>query len=130
MNEPSELQRPLRRRSILVVDDNAQVRRVLFSWLRREGARVVTAASAEAAMRWLERERYDLVITDLDMPGRSGLAWLRTVRESWPRLPLIVVTGTTNRRVVADSAALADAVLAKPVDLPVISRQALELVPD
>ena len=67
--------------TILVVDDEQIVREVVVSYLRREGYRTLEAGDGEAAKTLVERERPDLVVLDLMLPGTDGLSicrWIRT----------------------------------------------------
>jgi len=61
--------------SVLMVDDNAAIREALARSLTRRGCRVTTAASAVEGLQALKERSFDIVITDLNMPERSGL-WL------------------------------------------------------
>jgi DNA-binding NtrC family response regulator len=65
------------RKSILVVDDEKNQREILETILSSEGYDVTTASSGEAAMKFVEARRFDLVLTDLKMTGMSGLDLLR-----------------------------------------------------
>src|SRR5437867_1478051 len=77
---------------ILIVDDEKSMRDLLTLMLRREGYRVVSAESAEKAGELVEREAYDLVISDISMPGVSGIDLLRRARESGLDTPVILIT--------------------------------------
>src|SRR5882672_1761784 len=65
------------RKSILVVDDEKNQREILETILSGEGYDVTTASSGEAAMKFVEARRFDLVLTDLKMTGMSGLDLLK-----------------------------------------------------
>ena len=77
---------------ILVVDDERSMREVLTLMLKREGYKVVSAESAERAGELIEREAYDLLISDISMPGASGIDLLRRVRENGLDMPVILIT--------------------------------------
>ena len=77
---------------ILVVDDDASLRRVLEYNLAKEGYAVLTADSGERALALLEAERVDLLITDIKMPGMDGMDLLRRVRQASPETQVIVIT--------------------------------------
>lgn len=79
--------------SILAVDDDPAMLRLLASALSRAGYRTVDAQSGEQALALLETEKVDAIITDLAMPGMPGLEFMRRVRERDPDLPILVVTG-------------------------------------
>jgi hypothetical protein len=72
-------------KKILVVDDDAEILRALAKVLIKENYEVKTAASPQEALAHLERsERFDLVITDLSMPGQNGIALLRKLKACAP----------------------------------------------
>jgi two-component system response regulator PilR (NtrC family) len=77
---------------ILVVEDEPDLRKVLASILEREGHRVDLADSGTVAKEMLGREIYDLIITDVRLPGASGIEVMRTAREVSPDSPVIVIT--------------------------------------
>jgi two-component system, OmpR family, KDP operon response regulator KdpE len=76
---------------ILVVDDEAQMRRVLRATLSAHGFDVVEAASGEEALRKLDTESYDVVLLDLSLPGLDGIVICRKIREV-SQAPIIVVS--------------------------------------
>jgi len=103
---------------ILVVEDRDSLRRMLERALSGEGYRVMTAESAEVALELLGQEGIDLVLTDLKLPGQSGIELLRACRESRPDLPVVVLTayGTVHTAVEAMKEGAAD-FLEKPVEI-------------
>lgn len=103
---------------ILIVDDDPDQRDLLETLLRRQGFRTRGAESGAAALDLLGREPYALMITDVRMPGMSGLEALRRVREQHPRLPVLLVTAFADVRSAV--VAMRDGALnylAKPIDL-------------
>jgi signal transduction histidine kinase len=66
--------------TVLVVDDDAASREVIAAYLETREARVLTADSAEVALDWLARERVDVLIADIAMPGEDGYSLIRKVR--------------------------------------------------
>ena len=81
---------------VLVVDDEAVVLTVLREALRRGGYRVTTAASAEEAIDLMHKRRFDLVLTDKNLPGASGLDVLRAARKLTPAPAIVLITGHTS----------------------------------
>ena len=73
---------------LLVVEDRDSLRRLLQRALSDEGYEVSAAADAETAIGWLAERRFDLVITDLKLPGASGLEVLRAARAGRPAPPV------------------------------------------
>jgi len=102
---------------ILVVDDEPNMLGLFKKILEKEGYEVVTALSGEEAFEQLNRESFDLLISDLKMPGLSGLDLIRKVKELNPTLPCIVLTafGTIESAVTAMKEGAYD-YLTKPVN--------------
>ena len=90
-------------RKVLVVDDEAGMRLMLTTYLEREGYQVMTAAEVKGAEAMLDKENFSAVITDLSMPGGSGLDLLNRIREIDADLPVIVMSayGTTDSALTA-----------------------------
>lgn len=81
-------------KTILIVDDELFMRRLLEQTLRRGGARLVSVDGGDAALAWLARERADLLLIDVNMPGRDGFETVRELRagEAHAALPVIMLT--------------------------------------
>ncbi|HEU4436314.1 MAG TPA: response regulator, partial [candidate division Zixibacteria bacterium] len=79
--------------SILVVDDDENIRNVLSEMLDFMGHKVASARDGSEAFGFLDRATYDLVITDLGMPGISGWEVARRVKEKNPKTPVMLVSG-------------------------------------
>jgi two-component system NtrC family response regulator len=77
---------------ILVIDDDESLRRVLEYNLAQEGYAVLTAGSGEQGLELLKKERADLVVTDVRMPGMDGLQVLEGVRKVDPNIQVIILT--------------------------------------
>ena len=77
---------------LLVVDDDADMLRLLTMRLTAAGYRVSAVSSAEAALRQLEIERPQLVLSDVRLPGKDGLALFDEIRSQHPSLPVILLT--------------------------------------
>ncbi len=82
---------------ILIVDDEACVRTVMARWLEREGYACMAAASAQEALALMGREEFSLLMSDINMPGMSGIELLSRVREEWPFVATVMVTGVDDR---------------------------------
>ena len=103
--------------SVLVVDDEVNLRKVLRALLERAGYRVRTAADGAEALDAMAAEPATVVVTDLRMPRMDGLELLREVNERWPDVPVILITAhaTVDRAVEAIKAGAFDFVT-KPFD--------------
>jgi len=77
---------------ILVVDDDETIRDTLYELLTEEYL-CQTAETAEKAFARLEAETYDVVLTDISMPGLSGLELLGHIRQKFPNTPVIMISG-------------------------------------
>jgi DNA-binding NtrC family response regulator len=84
---------PAGQQSILVVDDDDPVRVMLARLLRTQGYEVQQAASARDALAAIADAKPDLVISDIVMPGESGIELRRAIAQRWPGLPVILISG-------------------------------------
>src|SRR5271154_4502337 len=103
---------------ILIVDDDPGQRSLLDSFLRSQGFEPVVVDSGKLALETLRAGKFDMMISDVRMPGLSGLETLRLARKEHTRLPILLVTAFTDVRDAVD--AIRDGAvdyLAKPIDL-------------
>lgn len=77
--------------TILIVDDEPQIRRVMRSTLSSHGYAIAEAKSGEEALEWMRKEQPDLVLLDVNMPGMGGLEVCREIRRS-SNAPIIMLT--------------------------------------
>jgi CheY-like chemotaxis protein len=110
---------------ILVVDDDPVVAKSINRVLTAKGFAVINAQSGEEALKKLKNETYDVVFTDIKMPGLSGIEVAERIKASQPWLPVVIVTGYGSR----ENQARADAVgvsdfLNKPLSPEMIERSA------
>jgi response regulator RpfG family c-di-GMP phosphodiesterase len=108
---------------ILVVEDEAGMRLLLETLLEAEGHKVEVADSGEAALELLRARDYQLLVTDLRMPGLDGMELIRQARAWHPELPVIMVTGyaTVDNAVLALRRGVND-YLTKPFDIQDLRR--------
>jgi two-component system nitrogen regulation response regulator GlnG len=119
------LQVPVKPLNVWLVDDDASIRWVLERALRQGGMAPTAFDHADSAIAALRRDRPDVLITDIRMPGRSGLELLTEIRESQPELPVIVMTAHSDLdSAVAAYQGGAFEYLPKPFDID----QAVDLV--
>ncbi|MGN6554565.1 MAG: sigma-54-dependent transcriptional regulator [Verrucomicrobiota bacterium] len=103
---------------ILIVDDDSGQRSLLHSFLNSQGFETITVESGESALATLRAGKFDMMISDVRMPGLSGLETLRLARKEHATLPVLLVTAFTDVRDAV--AAMRDGALnylAKPIDL-------------
>src|SRR5271169_17005 len=104
--------------TVLIVEDEAKMRRLLELNLGEDGFTTLSAADAETGLKLLRTESVDLVVTDLKLPGQDGLAFLQAVKQLNAALPVVVMTafGSVETAVEAMKAGAADYVM-KPFSL-------------
>ena len=118
---------PLRRgidQRVLVVEDNAAVRRVVARQVRHLGYRVVEAERAAAALELLQSEPFDLLLTDIVMPGGlDGVQLAAEVRKLWPALKIVLTSGFPEARSKEAAGFSQDfRLLSKPYNIDVLGR--------
>ncbi len=86
-----------RSESVLVVDDDEMILQLLRKVLERQGYRVSSALSGEAALELIASDNVGIIISDIEMPGMGGLELLAAVKEKYPHLPVLIVTGRSGK---------------------------------
>ena len=121
----------VQKKTILHIDDNAQIVRTLADLLEGEGYRVHTSFSAEDGLRKIKQVRPDLLILDMSMPGMSGATVLRRVADapdgSRPKVLILTAFATTVEDEIKD---LADGLMLKPVDINALLEEVKRLIAD
>jgi DNA-binding response OmpR family regulator len=79
--------------SVLIIEDDFFVRELLKFILETQDYCVDCCSCAEEALRKAARRTYDLLVSDLNLPGISGLEMIRKIRELQPTLPILAITG-------------------------------------
>lgn len=100
------------RARILVVDDDLNLLELLVDTLRSVGYRVEGVSNGNAALDKLAAESYDLLVSDIKMPGMDGITLSRKVRRRYPNLPVLLITGVAAPEIIGR--VTADGFLAKP----------------
>ncbi|MGD9209929.1 MAG: sigma-54 dependent transcriptional regulator [Desulfobacteraceae bacterium] len=105
--------------TILIIDDDDQLRKSFEKLLTQEGYQVLCAASGEAGITMAEKHSPDLVILDIRLPGMNGLAVFERLYAIEPKLPVIIMTAfsTTETAIKATKMGAYDYIL-KPFDIP------------
>jgi len=116
--------------SILVVDDNENIREVLAVILSGSGYRCESAKNGLDAMQRVRQSRFDAVVTDLEMPEMDGIALTREIRQQFSSLPVMVMTGHSDEE-YRESAFRAGAkeFLSKPFDIPDLIKKLHGMLP-
>ena len=117
--------------SILIVEDDDDVRELLVEKFRHEGFHVVNAVHGEQGIAALEKHQPALILTDIVMPTMGGLDFIRKVRERHKHLPIIAISGMSSSKFEAISLGVTH-FIDKPFDgrtLSDIVRNLLEMEP-
>ena len=88
---------------ILLVDDDEWIRDSLSLFFEAEGCNLLTLETAEEAMEVVNKQAYDIVISDYKLPGMDGLEFLRRVKEKQPNDFEILITAYANREICEEA---------------------------
>ena len=109
--------------TVLAVDDNATIRKAISMRLGAKGYRVVTAENGEKALGLVERDKFDLVLLDLQLPGINGDEVLARIRANYSEaeLPVIMLAASNDKADISRTIDLgANDYVTKPGDLPIL----------
>jgi len=112
---------------ILVVDDGSSIREALSKVLHAEDYEVVSAANGQEAIVKFGADKIDLLLLDFDLPVKDGWHTLKWLAQVNPLLPIVIITGRSNQRELAEQAG-ADALMEKPLDVPHLLQTIRELM--
>ncbi len=101
-------------KSILIVDDNPNMSSLLSEMLEIFDFESVSARDGNEALEQLENAKFSLVITDMRMPNMTGLELLEKVKEKFPKLPVVMISGYSLNEIENSSQLRPDGFLAKP----------------
>jgi DNA-binding NtrC family response regulator len=114
---------------ILIVDDEPIVRESLKDWLEDAGYKVVTAETGEQALELISEKDFSVVILDIRLPGRTGIAVLKEVKDKKPDIKAIIITAYPTSDLTSEALKLgAIDYLVKPIapdDLERLVREAV-----
>ncbi len=103
---------------VLIVDDEVSITTSTSRWIERLGYQCMTATSAEEALKRLAERKFDIVVTDIRMPGTNGIDLLKKTKESDPDIQVIVMTGSPSIDFAIEAIrSNADDYLVKPFEL-------------
>ena len=103
-------------KKILVVDDEEDVRRVACAYLQDAGYETAEASNGDEAIQVMERDRCDLVLTDLVMPDKEGAETVMEIRKKWPEVGIVAMSGVVGAEFYLRAASMlgANGTLLKP----------------
>lgn len=108
----------MKEKSMLVVDDQLGVRRLLAEAFKDQGITVILAANGYEALEKLKEHLPDLVLLDMKMPGMSGLEVLREIKRLYPRQAVVMMTAYGELEIVREALRLGvKEYIAKPFDI-------------
>src|SRR5579863_701159 len=103
--------------SILIIDDEQEIRESLQELLAAEGYALDSAPNAEAGLKKVEERLFDLVLLDINLPGRNGLDVLKLVKRDSPDTAVIMITAYDSSQVAFQASREgADSYITKPWD--------------
>ena len=102
--------------NVLIVDDDEVVRLSHLRSLQSTSRELEAVGDGEDALRLMERQRFDVVLLDLRMPGMDGMQVLRAIKQNWPESEVVVITGYPTVETAKEAVRLgAYDYLAKPI---------------
>lgn len=127
MTAPEILPSDRRTTRVLLVDDEESIRLSLGTFLSRTGYEVETAASASEALEKLDRGRYSLMLSDVRMPGMTGIELVPRALASSPDLAIVMLTAVNDAPTATEALSRgAMGYLTKPVELPFLQESILK----
>jgi len=113
---------------ILVVDDETTMLETLSSFFGNRGYQLMTAASAEAALKLIKEEQPALALIDIKLPGMNGLELLKLIRSDYPAVKTFVVTAYDEENKKAAEEIGCDAFFAKPIALGELKKKVVDVL--
>jgi DNA-binding NtrC family response regulator len=109
-------------RKILIVDDDPTVRSVVSEMLSILGYEVSTADSGEKGLRIFFKNKFDVVLSDYEMPGMDGVALLTRIKARSPSTLVVLITGAGREVIPSPKASCVDRIMCKPFNLSEIAK--------
>ena len=109
---------------VLLVDDEKEFLEVMSERMKARGMKVTTTESADQALSIIEKESFDAIVMDFQMPGMDGMDALKAIKNKKPELQIILLTGyaTVEKTVEAMKVGATD-FLEKPADLEALAKK-------
>ncbi len=109
---------------VLLVDDEKEFLEIMSERMESRGMEVTTAASADKVLSLIEKESFDAIVMDFQMPGMDGMEALKAIKDKKPELQIILLTGyaTVEKTVEAMKIGATD-FLEKPADLEALTEK-------
>jgi CheY-like chemotaxis protein len=114
------MDQPHGKKTILVIEDDQPLLLMLKQFLEKAGYQVINAIDGLEGLKLLESANYDLVITDIDMPYVSGVGVISALKEKYPDIPAIAITGFGEEPLEAAKEKKADVMLNKPFEMSIL----------
>jgi DNA-binding NtrC family response regulator len=96
----------MQKHSVLIVDDEPIVRESIRDWLIDAGYQVATAESGEGALEIIKKQDFGIMIVDVRLPGKTGIAVLKEIKALKPRIKSIVITAYPSTELAAEAKSL------------------------
>ena len=108
---------------ILMIDDDPHMHRIVGIYLKDKPYEFVNVHSARMALHKLDEQLFDLILSDIQMPGMDGIELIKMIKAKYPNLPIIVLSAFDSERFREEFASFADlSILAKPFDQKTLLR--------
>ncbi len=105
------------KKRILMIDDDAHMRRMVAIYLKKEPYELVSVGSARMALHELEKGPFDLILSDIQMPEMDGIELIKAIKTQYPRMPIIILSAFDAGKFRHEMAAYEQlAILSKPFD--------------
>jgi CheY-like chemotaxis protein len=109
---------------VLLVEDNVEVSLITVEYLTELGHQATAVAAAEPALAQLAERRFDAVMTDVSLPGMSGIDLAKELVKQYPKLPVVISSGygTLDVQQILGQRRPSVFLLPKPYDMPMLER--------
>ena len=117
------------KKRILMIDDDPQMHRIVGLYLKNQPFKLESVTSARMALHKLEEQRYDLILSDIQMPGMDGIELIKTIKEKFPDMPVMVLSAYGSDQFEKELGELSHLrVVAKPFDQSTLVRVILDIL--